>query len=120
MKTPRITDFDPDAKVQPLKSPLDGMPPIGKPPQQRNNATPSPLSEKPAMEEEQGKGKKPAKVQTRKAANLSPADFDKVEKYTTHIEPSLMKKIKLWAVEKDMKDYDVVRAALIQYFENNK
>jgi hypothetical protein len=55
-------------------------------------------------------------------AKLSPglADLEKPEKYTTHIEPSLMKKIKLWAVEKDMKDYDVVRAALIQYFENNK
>ena len=120
MKTPRINDFDPDAKVQPLKSPLDGMPAIGKPPQQRTPATPSSLPEKPALEEEQGKEKKPAKLQTRKAGKQSPADFDKIEKYTTHIEPSLMKKIKLWAVEKDMKDYDVVRAALIQYFENNK
>lgn len=28
MKTPRITDFDPDAKVQPLKSSMDNMPAI--------------------------------------------------------------------------------------------
>jgi hypothetical protein len=32
MKTPRVTDFDPDAKVRTLKSPLEGMPAIGKPP----------------------------------------------------------------------------------------
>ena len=32
MKTPRVTDFDPDAKVPTLKSPLEGMPTIGKPP----------------------------------------------------------------------------------------
>jgi hypothetical protein len=32
MKTPRVTDFDPDAKVPALKSPLEGMPVIGKPP----------------------------------------------------------------------------------------
>lgn len=31
MKTPRITDFDPDAKVPPLKSSLDNMPSIQKP-----------------------------------------------------------------------------------------
>jgi hypothetical protein len=31
MKTPRVTDFDPDAKVPTLKSPLEGMPAIGKP-----------------------------------------------------------------------------------------
>jgi hypothetical protein len=64
-------------------------------------------------------GKKPPIQQTSKAVKQSPADLDKVEKYTTHLEPSLIKKIKLAAVEKDMKDYDVVRAALIQYFENN-
>jgi hypothetical protein len=32
MKTPRVTDFDPDAKIPTLKSPLEGMPAIGKPP----------------------------------------------------------------------------------------
>jgi hypothetical protein len=64
--------------------------------------------------------KKPVNLQTRKPAKQSPADLDKVEKYTTHLEPSLIKKIKLAAIEKDMKDYDVVRAALEQYFENNQ
>jgi hypothetical protein len=43
-----------------------------------------------------------------------------VEKYTTHLEPSLVKKIKLAAIEKDIKDYEIVRLALTQYFKNNK
>jgi hypothetical protein len=31
MKTPRVSDFDPNAQTPPLKSPLEGMPTIGKP-----------------------------------------------------------------------------------------
>jgi hypothetical protein len=45
MKTPRVTDFDPDAKVPSLKSPLEGMPAIGKPPQKQLPATPPPVTE---------------------------------------------------------------------------
>ena len=37
MKTPRISDFDPDAKARALKSPLEGMPVIEKP----NSVNPS-------------------------------------------------------------------------------
>ena len=78
-----------------------------------------PLPEQPLRQEGQKKEEKPASQQTGKPVKQSPADFDKVEKYTTHLEPSLIKKIKLAAIEKDMKDYDVVRLALIQYFEKN-
>jgi hypothetical protein len=46
MKTPRIDDFDPNGTVKPLKSPLDGMPAIGKPQQKSNDAAPSPLAAK--------------------------------------------------------------------------
>jgi hypothetical protein len=45
MKTPRVADFDPDAKVPVLKSPLEGMPAIGKPPQKQPPATPPPVPE---------------------------------------------------------------------------
>ena len=45
MKTPRVADFDPDAKVPTLKSPLAGMPAIGKPPQKPPPATPPPVTE---------------------------------------------------------------------------
>ena len=45
---------------------------------------------------------------------------EKIEKYTTHLEPSLIKQIKLFGIERDMKDYQVVKAALLTYFEQNK
>jgi hypothetical protein len=51
MKTPRITDFDPDAKVPPLKSPLEGMPPIKKPQQKSTSTAPAPLPEQPITHE---------------------------------------------------------------------
>jgi hypothetical protein len=48
MKTPRVTDFDPDAKVPALKSPLEGMPAIGKPPRPKPQDSPPEKAEKPA------------------------------------------------------------------------
>jgi hypothetical protein len=69
--------------------------------------------------------KKPTKPQTRLPTN-QPAILDsleKPEKYTTHLEPSLVKKLKLHATEKDMKDYQVIKKALLLYFgksENSK
>jgi hypothetical protein len=55
MKTPRITDFDPDAKVPALKSPLEGMPAIVKPAQKSNTASSTPLAEESFTQEEQEK-----------------------------------------------------------------
>jgi hypothetical protein len=46
MKTPRLTDFDPDAKAPPLKSSLDDMPTIQKPQPTTNVQSPPPLSVK--------------------------------------------------------------------------
>jgi hypothetical protein len=46
MKTPRVTDFDPAAKVPTLKSPLEGMPTIGKPPR-ISQESPTPTKEVP-------------------------------------------------------------------------
>jgi hypothetical protein len=41
MKTPRVTDFDPDAKPPALKSPLDSMPVIQRPPAKKTPDSPS-------------------------------------------------------------------------------
>jgi hypothetical protein len=64
----------------------------------------------------------PTRQQIRTVTNPSPAasDAEKVEKYTTHVEPSLVKKIQIEAIEKDINDYDVVRIALKDYFAKNK
>jgi hypothetical protein len=40
-----------------------------------------------------------------------------VEKYTAHVEPSLVKKIQIEAIEREINDYDVVRIAFKEYFE---
>jgi hypothetical protein len=56
MKTPRVTDFDPDAKAPSLKSSLDKMPVIEKPSVNRG-PTPSPAT--PAVRLEPAKPKTP-------------------------------------------------------------
>jgi hypothetical protein len=52
MKTPRISDFDPDAKPRALKTPLEGMPIIEKPiPDKKNlnlDTTKPPIAPEPA------------------------------------------------------------------------
>src|SRR5918997_4386788 len=79
-----------------------------------------PASKQPQTQPPKSDGlKKPANPQDRKPANQSTSfnSLEKPEKYTTRLEPSLVKKIRLDAVEKDMNDYDVVKTALTQYFE---
>jgi hypothetical protein len=55
MRRPRIEDYDPNAKLPELASPIDGMPGIGKPPQKVNGVSPASLPEKPVIQQEQGK-----------------------------------------------------------------
>lgn len=45
---------------------------------------------------------------------------EKPQKYTTHLYPDMVKQIKLFAVQQDIKDYEVVEKALTEYFERNK
>jgi hypothetical protein len=68
MKTPRIDDFDPNGTVKPLKSPLDGMPTIGKPQQKSNADAPSPLAAKSVRQ----KGQEKAEQQNRTAHPVPP------------------------------------------------
>jgi hypothetical protein len=60
--------------------------------------------------------------QTGKPTSPSPTPWlvEKPEKYTTHLEPSLVKQLKLFAVEKDLKDYQVIKNALLLYFKHHK
>jgi hypothetical protein len=65
MRRPRIEDYDPNAKLPDLSSPIDGMPVIGKPPQKSNGVSPSALPEKPVIQEEQANQAKPERVNAR-------------------------------------------------------
>lgn len=41
-------------------------------------------------------------------------------KYTTHLLPSTIKAVKRWAFEHDMKDYEVVEAAILEFLKKVK
>jgi hypothetical protein len=74
------------------------------------------------VKDQSSEPKKPTKPQTR-LPTKEPATLDsleKPEKYTTHLEPSLVKKLKLHATERDMKDYQVIKKALLLYFEKSE
>lgn len=43
---------------------------------------------------------------------------EKVVKYTTHLAPLLIKAVKRLSLESDMRDYEIVQAALIEYLDN--
>jgi hypothetical protein len=65
MRRPRIEDYDPNAKLPELASPIDGMPVIGKPPQKVKDASPTPLPEKLVIQEEQANQAKPERANAR-------------------------------------------------------
>jgi hypothetical protein len=65
MRRPRIEDYDPNAKLPELASSLEGMPVIGKPPQKSNGVSPTPLSEKAVMQEEQPNQATPERANAR-------------------------------------------------------
>jgi hypothetical protein len=51
--------------------------------------------------------------------NAGDMPLEKPEKYTTHLELNLIKKLKIYATERDMEYYQVVKNALLLYFEKN-
>ncbi len=65
MRRPRIEDYDPNAKLPELASPIDGMPVIGKPPQKSNGVSPTNLPEKTVIQEEQPKRAIPERANAR-------------------------------------------------------
>jgi hypothetical protein len=65
MRRPRVEDYDTNAKLPELASPLDGMPVIGKPPQKIKDASPTPLPETPVIQEEQANQAKPERANAR-------------------------------------------------------
>jgi hypothetical protein len=65
MRRPRIEDYDPNAKLPELSTPIDGMPVIGKPPQKSNGVSPTNLPEKTVIQEEQPKQAIPERANAR-------------------------------------------------------
>ena len=65
MRRPRIEDYDPNAKLPELSSPIDSMPVIGKPPQKSNGVSSTSLPEEPVIQEEQANQAKPERANAR-------------------------------------------------------
>ena len=76
------------------KTRLSGNPKVGKP---NSGFTDNP---------ESGEPRKPA--------------HEKPEKYTTMLKVDMIKRIKMYAVQEDIKDYEVVEKALQEYFDRKK
>src|SRR3954451_7353594 len=115
MKTPRVKDFDPDAKVPSLKSSLDSMPTIQKP---KLVITP-PFS----IEEKTKKAtdvKAVATPQKAKTTNNQQSSGDKFQKYSTYLRPGYKKELKSIALERECKDYEILDEALTLYIKNLK
>ncbi len=84
--------------------------------------SPSKPQQAPIGKTQPHEAKKPTKPQNRLPTTQSPTLglTEKPEKYTTHILPSLVKKVKFHALENEINDYDVINNALLLYFDRNK
>jgi hypothetical protein len=85
----------------------------------------SPAPKKPPaqqLKKQSGEEKNHEITKSGNSNTLSPTDNlnEKPLKYSTLINANLIKKIKLLAAERELKDYEVIEYALKEYFEKQK
>ena len=100
-------------RAEQSKSPMS--PPLGS-----QSGFPSPTAIQPPIKPVDMKMSTKPQNHLTTEGNKRDVSYEKPEKYTTHLEPSLIKKLKIYATERDMKDYQVVKNALLLYFETSK
>jgi hypothetical protein len=86
---------------------------------------PSPASKKPPAQQgkkQSDEAKNHEIMKSRNSDTLSPTNNlkEKPLKYSMLINGNLIKKIKLLAAEREIKDYEVIEVALTEYFEKQK
>ena len=59
----------------------------------------------------------PLQGHSRKPENRKARNLEKAEKYSTQLQPSVIKKIKQYALEHDVKDYEVIQEAVNLYLD---
>ena len=121
MKTPRVQDFDPTAKVPQLGSPMDNLPSIQLPEKKPE----SPNSRK----DESLKGRKEAIMKSGKPeslvsgnqaiTNARKPESRKVPKYSTQLPEELQIEITVFATRHHLADYEVVWKAIEEYLEKH-
>ena len=81
----------------------------------REAVTPVDLYTKPQVDKTtSGQVVKDTKLQTVKPVKLQ------VVKYTTHLKPEIVKELKRYALENDLKDYEVMQEAVEMYLKGKK
>jgi hypothetical protein len=137
MKTPRVQDFDPHAKVPQLGSPMDDLPSIQKPlakPIAQLRPSNDEVSQKPeimkARKDESLKGRKEdfmksGKPESQISGNQAiqkarKPENRKVPKYSTQLEEELQIQVSVFAKMHRLKDYEVVQSAIEEYLKSHK
>src|SRR5947209_8668831 len=121
MKTPRVQDFDPTAKIPQLGSPMDNLPSIQLP-----EKKPESLN---SRKEESLKGSKEAIMKSGKPESqvsgiqaimhARKPENRKVPKYSTQLEEELQIRVSVFAKTHRMKDYEVVQRAIEDYLKSH-
>src|SRR5919202_4640667 len=116
MKTPRVSDFDPNAKEKPLKSSLEHMPAIEKPKEKLEKAdlhanmqTGKQVNQQTSLH---------ANMQTSNDANQH--STKQKRKYSTYLTEESVLAIQMHAIQTKRKDHEIVQEAIDRYFETTK
>ena len=130
MKTPRVQDFDPTAKVPQLGSPMDNFPSIQKPSDNQilpveNVKKPESLQTGMHANLQTGKdasmqARKPASLQAGKQVNLQTGKQVMIEKYSSYLTHDYKRELKRIAFETDRNEYEVLLEAVEHYLESQK
>src|SRR3954453_18046034 len=96
-----------------------GQPP---PPESRPEARklPPPLSPIQNDKQQETPTLSPQKPDNEKAPSVQEPKDEKFDKYSTYLRPGYKKELKMTALERDCKDYEILDEALSAYFKNLK
>ncbi len=141
MKTPRVQDFDPTAKVPQLGSPMDNLPSIQKPPDKPHPSltitntkpeVPIEIARKPVStqtglhanvqtsKDASMQARIPVNLQEGKQVNLQTGKQVIIEKYSSYLTHEYKRELKRIAFESDRSEYEVLLEAVEQYLEKQK
>src|SRR6266702_4419281 len=114
MKTPRVQDFDPTAKIPQLGSPMENMPIIQKPKETQR------IPEDTVIKPESMQTGLHANLQTGKHVSLQTGKQVMIEKYSSYLPHEYKRELKRIAFETDREGYEVLIEAVEQYLEKQR
>src|SRR5690348_1203472 len=122
MKTPRVHDFDPTAKIPQLGSPMDNLPSIQLPEKKPESLkTRKEESLKGRKDEIMKSGKPESQVSGNQAImHARKPENRKVPKYSTQLPEELQIEVTVFATRQHMADYEVVWKAIEEFLEKHQ